>query len=122
MVGYGEQAGFGNQAGPVMVVGLVFSGSSPVHVHSTVEKGGSDHRVAGNAGMARTYASVISDMRYDVNLVYAPLLCVDGIAKVVLNDSDCVEDVWNGSLVGYFLQGTLPFGTVRAIVMGLWKS
>ncbi|GAB2303330.1 hypothetical protein Dimus_037324 [Dionaea muscipula] len=55
----------------------------------------------GEAGISRSYASVtISDMRSDVKLSYVPPCKTNGKVHVVLDDSDCVENDLQFSLVG----------------------
>ncbi|GAB2290420.1 hypothetical protein Dimus_024698 [Dionaea muscipula] len=55
----------------------------------------------GQAGISRSYASVkTSDMRSDVKLSYVPPCKTNGKVHVVLDDSDCVENDLQFSLVG----------------------
>ncbi|GAB2268465.1 hypothetical protein Dimus_038720 [Dionaea muscipula] len=70
---------------------------------------------------SRTYAHVVlPDRRADVELCYCPP--DDGGNFITMAESDGDAERWGSSLVGYFLQGSLPFGYVRSSVSGLWRK
>ncbi|GAB2299479.1 hypothetical protein Dimus_033546 [Dionaea muscipula] len=70
---------------------------------------------------SRTYAYVVhADRRADVELSFIPP--VDGGNSITMEESDGDAEWWGSCLVGYFLQGSLPFGYVRSTVSRLWTK
>ncbi|GAB2296330.1 hypothetical protein Dimus_030453, partial [Dionaea muscipula] len=77
--------------------------------------------VHGDAQPSRTYAHVVhSDRRADVELSFIPP--DDDGNSVTMEASDGDAERWGSCLVGYFLQGSLPFGYVRSTVSRLWTK
>ncbi|GAB2278641.1 hypothetical protein Dimus_013318 [Dionaea muscipula] len=88
--------------------------------------GGLDNvvRMGGDGGggqSSRIYAHVVlPDRRADVELSYCPP--ADGGNFITMAESDRDAERWGSCLVGYFLQGSLPFGYVRSTVSRLWMK
>ncbi|GAB2302439.1 hypothetical protein Dimus_036450 [Dionaea muscipula] len=68
-----------------------------------------------------SFATVVHpDRRANVELSFDPP--TDGGNVVIMGDSDRQEDDWRACMIGYFLQGSLPFGYVRSSVSRLWTT
>ncbi|GAB2275971.1 hypothetical protein Dimus_039162 [Dionaea muscipula] len=69
----------------------------------------------------RSFAHAVhADRRADVELSFIPP--VDGGNNISMEESDEDAERWGSCLVGYFLQGSLPFGYVRSTVSRLWTK
>ncbi|GAB2302720.1 hypothetical protein Dimus_036715 [Dionaea muscipula] len=77
--------------------------------------------VHGDVQSSRTYAYVVhADRRADVELSF--ISPVDGGNFITMEESDGDAERWGSYFVGYFLQGSLPFGYVRSTVSRLWPK
>ncbi|GAB2283899.1 hypothetical protein Dimus_018383, partial [Dionaea muscipula] len=103
---------------PMSVVEVVAGGGLPSGGGGMVPLG----RVGGDGGQSsRSYAHVVSpDRRADVELCYLPP--ADGGNSITMEEADGDAEWWGSCLVGYFLQGSLPFGYVRSSVTRLWMK
>ncbi|GAB2268458.1 hypothetical protein Dimus_003416 [Dionaea muscipula] len=75
----------------------------------------------GGGQFGRTYVHVVlSDRWADVELSCCPP--ADGGNFITMAESDGDAERWGSFLVGYFLQGSLPFGYVRSTLSRLWMK
>ncbi|GAB2275954.1 hypothetical protein Dimus_010700, partial [Dionaea muscipula] len=119
----------GGAVRPQPTDGLWQPPSSPMEpVSASVEKDKGIHggvfgatEVRGGAQASRSYAHVVhADRRADVELSFIPP--ADGGNSITMEDSDGDTERWGSCLVGYFLQGSLPFGYVRSSVSRQWTK
>ncbi|GAB2281338.1 hypothetical protein Dimus_015934 [Dionaea muscipula] len=97
--------------------GLRQPSSSSVEPARVVESGGGPGDCVGG----RSYAHVVQvDRRADVELSYIPP--ADGGNTITMEESDGDTQQWGSCLVGYFIQGSMPFGFVRSSVTRLWSK
>ncbi|GAB2275962.1 hypothetical protein Dimus_010707 [Dionaea muscipula] len=83
--------------------------------------GGGVQSVGGGIRSSRSFAHVFRpDRRADVELSYCP--SADGGNSITMAESDEDAEGWGYCLVGYFLQGSVPFGYVRSTVSRLWMK
>ncbi|GAB2296365.1 hypothetical protein Dimus_030486, partial [Dionaea muscipula] len=103
--------------------------SSPVEpVSEGVEKDKGIHggafvaqEVHGGVQVSRSYDHVVhADRRADVELSFIPP--ADGGNSITMEESDGDAERWGSCLLGYFLQGSLPFGYVRSSVSRQWMK